>query len=145
MVYFALNIVHLFAAIMFVGTVFFEVLILERIRSYVGRDAMRAVEIAIARRARRLMPFVILLLFLAGLGMAWQYRAMLAHPLESSFALLLWLKIAVEISVLTHFIAAVSLSRTGRLKSRHFKLIHLSVFFQVVLIVFLAKAMFYLS
>jgi len=46
---------------------------------------------------------------------------------------------------LAHFIIAMTLSGTGKLKSRHFKLIHLSVFCHVVLIVFLAKAMFYLS
>lgn len=145
MSHFVLVTLHLFAAIMFVGTVFFEVLILEGIRKPVGREAMRTVELAIARRARRLMPFVILVLFGAGIGMAWQYRSELAHPLESSFALLLWIKIALALSVLGHFITAMTLSGTGKLKSRHFQIIHLSVFCHVVLIVFLAKAMFYIS
>ncbi len=77
--------------------------------------------------------------------MAWQYRSVLAHPLASSFALLLWIKIALALSVLAHFITAMTLSGTGKLKSRHFQIIHLSVFSHVVLIVFLAKAMFYLS
>lgn len=44
-----------------------------------------------------------------------------------------------------HFITAVTLSVRGKLKSRHFKLIHLSVFCHVVLIVFLAKTMFYIA
>lgn len=66
MSHFILNTLHLFAAIMFVGTVFFEVLILEGIRKPVGREAMRAVEAAIGRRARRIMPFVILVLYSAG-------------------------------------------------------------------------------
>ncbi len=136
---------HLFAAIMFVGTVFFEVLILEGVRKPVGREVMRTIELAVARRARRVMPFVMLVLFGAGIGMAWQYRVVLAHPLASSFALLLWIKIALALSVLAHFITAMTLSGTGKLKSRHFQYIHLSVFCHVVLIVFLAKAMFYLS
>jgi hypothetical protein len=145
MSYFALITLHLFAAIMFVGTVFFEVLILEGIRKPVGREAMRTLELAIARRARRLMPFVILVLYLAGASMAWQYRDALAHPFASSFALLLWIKIALALSVLAHFITAMTLGGTGRLKSRHFKIIHLSVFCHVVLIVLLAKAMLYVS
>lgn len=145
MSHFVLVTLHLFAAIMFVGTVFFEVLILEAIRKPVGREAMRTVEIEIGRRARRLMPFVILVLYGAGIAMAWQYRDALAHPFESSFATLLSLKILLALSVLVHFITAITLSARGRLRSRHFKLIHLSVFSHVVVIVFLAKAMFYLS
>ena len=145
MSHFALVTLHLFAAIMFVGTVFFEVLILEGIRKPVGREVMRTVELAIAQRARRLMPFVILALYGAGLGMAWQYWDVLAHPFASSFALLLWIKIVLALSVLAHFITAMTLSGTGKLRSRHFRIIHLSVFCHVVLIVFLAKAMFYIS
>ena len=145
MSYFVLNVLHLFAAIMFVGTVFFEVLILEAIRKPMGRETMRLVEGAVGRRARRIMPFVILVLFSAGIGMAWQYRAVLAHPLDTSFAMLLWIKIALATSVLTHFVTAITLGGRGKLKSRHFQYIHISVFCHVVLIVFLAKAMFYIS
>lgn len=145
MSHFALVTLHLFAAIMFAGTVFFEVLILEGIRRPVGREIMRTIELAIARRARRLMPFVMLVLYAAGLGMAWQYRSVLAHPLASGFALLLWIKIVLALSVLAHFITAMTLSGTGKLKSKYFQLIHLSVFCHVVFIVFLAKAMFYIS
>jgi len=145
MEHFVLVTLHLFAAIMFVGTVFFEVLILEGIRKPVGRETMRTVELAIAKRARRLMPFVILVLYVAGISMAWQYRKTLAHPFSSSFATLLWIKIVLALSVLAHFITAMTLSGTGKLKSRHFKIIHLSVFCHVVLIVFLAKGMFYIA
>jgi hypothetical protein len=145
MSHFVLVTLHLFAAIMFVGTVFFEVLILEGIRKPVGRDTMRTVEVAIGRRARRLMPFVIVVLYLAGLSMAWQYRDSLAHPFASSFALLLWIKIILALSVLGHFITAIALISTGKMKSRHSRFIHLSVFCQVILIVFLAKGMFYIT
>lgn len=143
--YFVLVTLHLFAAIMFVGTVFFEVLILEGIRKPLGHDTMRSVEIAIGQRARRLMPFVMLVLYGAGIAMAWQYRDVLRHPFDSAFATLLSLKILLALSVLAHFITAITLSGTGKLKSRHFKLIHISVFCHVVLIVFLAKAMFYIT
>ena len=145
MSHFVLVTLHLFAAIIFVGTVFFEVLILESIRTPVGREAMRAVETAIGRRARRLMPWVMIVLYGAGIGMAWGYRESLAHPLASSFATLLSVKIVLALSVLVHFILAVTLSGRGKLKTRHFTLIHLSVFCHVVLIVFLAKAMFYVT
>ena len=143
--HFVLVTLHLFVAIMFVGTVFFEVLILEAIRKPVGRDAIRTVEAAIGRRVRRVMPFVMAILYGTGIALAWQYRDELAHPFESSFATLLAIKIVLALSVLAHFITAITLSARGKLRSRHFKLIHLSVFCHVVLIVFLAKAMFYIN
>lgn len=145
MSHFVLITLHLFAAIAFVGTVFFEVLILGSVRKMVGREAMRPIEIAIGTRARRLMPFVILVLYGAGIAMAWQYRDELAHPFDSSFATLLSIKIVLALSVLVHFITAITLGSRGKLRSRHFKLIHLSVFSHMVLIVFLAKAMFYVT
>jgi hypothetical protein len=143
--HFVLITLHLFAAIMFIGTVFFEVLILEGVRGSVGQDAMRTMESAIGRRARRVMPFVIIILYSAGIAMAWQYRDSLAHPFDSSFATLLTIKIVLALSVLAHFITAVTLGARGKLKSRHVKIIHTSVFCHVVLIVFLAKAMFYIT
>lgn len=145
MSYFLLVTLHLFAAIMFVGSVFFEVLILEAIRRQVGHDAMRAVESAVGRRARRVMPFAIVALYGAGIGMAWQYRDLLSDPFESSFATLLAIKIVLALSVLVHFVTAVTLGARGKLKSRHVRFIHASVFAHVVLIVILAKAMFYIS
>lgn len=143
--YLVLVTLHLFAAIFFVGTVFFEVTILEAIRKPVGREAMRTVESAIGRRARRVMPFVILILYSAGIAMAWQYRDALAHPFDSGFATLLALKIALALSVLGHFITAVTLGARGKLRSRQVRFIHISVFIHVVLIVILAKAMFYVA
>lgn len=144
MAYPILLILHLFAALVFVGTVFFEVLMLEGVRKRVPREAMRLLETAIAARARRVMPWVLLVLYGAGLGLAWQHRAALAHPFASSFGLLLTLKIVLALSVFGHFLTAMSLQRHGRMNARAFKRIHLSVFCHMVGIVLLAKAMFYL-
>jgi hypothetical protein len=144
MSYSLLLIIHLFAAIMFVGTVFFEVLILESVRKHLPREVMRALEIAIGVRARSVMPWVLLALYSAGIGMAWHHRAALAHPLDSSFGLLLTIKIALALSVFGHFLTAMTLRRKGRLRTIHFQRIHLSVFCHMVGIVLLAKAMFYL-
>lgn len=134
---------HLFAAILFVGTVFFEVIMLEGIRKHVPREAMRTIEQAIGQRARRIMPWVLLVLYSAGIGMAWHYRATLTHPLSSHFAFMLSLKIILALSVFGHFLTAMILHGRGRLRSIHFQRIHISVFCHVVLIVLLAKAMLY--
>ena len=88
---------------------------------------------------------MIVVLYSAGIGLAWQYRDVLAHPLDSSFATLLSIKIFLAVSVLIHFITAVTLGARGKLRSRQVRLIHASVFAHVLLIVLLAKAMFYVT
>ncbi len=140
-----LLILHLFAAIMFVGTVFFEVIMLEGVRKHVPKEVMRSMEGAIGRRARAIMPWVLLLLFGAGLGLSWFHRGALSMPLESGFGLLLTIKILLALSVFGHFITAMVMHRLGNLRSRASQRIHISVFIHVVLIVLLAKLMFYIG
>ncbi|TAL71980.1 MAG: hypothetical protein EPN79_03870 [Burkholderiaceae bacterium] len=135
---------HLFAALIFVGTVFFEVLILEGVRKHVPVDVMRQIERAIGNRARRLMPWVVLVLYGAGIGMAWQHRAALEHPLASSFGLLLTVKILLALSVLAHFITALVSMKRRTMTARRSHFIHRSIFWHMVFIVLLAKGMFYL-
>ncbi|WHL19402.1 CopD family copper resistance protein [Stenotrophomonas acidaminiphila] len=140
-----LLIAHLFAALMFVGAVFFEVLILGSALSQVSAATRQRIEAAIARRARRVMPWVLAVLYASGLGMAWHYRVALAQPLASSFALMLTLKIALALSVLGHFAVAMATRGHGERITRRFRRIHLSVFCHMLGIVLLAKAMFYLT
>ena len=146
MIYPVLLILHLFAALMFIGTVFFEVLILESVRKHVPAEAMGLIERGIGRRARQLMPWVLLALFGAGLGMLWlRYLPALAAPLASSFNTLLTLKLMLATSVLGHFFSAMWLFRSKRMTARYLRIIHLSLFAHMVGIVLLAKGMFYLS
>lgn len=135
---------HLIAAIAFIGTVFFEVIMLGGIRKHVPAENMRALERALGHRATAIMPWVILVLYLAGLGLAWQHRAALAQPLTSSFGTLLSLKILLAISVFGHFLTAMIWRRRGALNGRRSHRLHLSVFCHVVAIVLLAKGMLYL-
>lgn len=137
---------HLFAALIFIGTVFFEVLFLENIRKQLPARVMLLVEQGVGRRARTLMPWVLLVLFGAGAGMVWlRYVPVLAQPLASSFGTLLTLKIALALSVLVHFLAAMLLFKSGRMSARYQNFIHASVFCHMVAIVLLAKGMFYLA
>lgn len=136
---------HLLAAIAFVGTVFFEVVMLEGVRKYLPHETMREIECAVGNRATAVMPWVLLTLYVAGIGLAWQHRAALAQPLASSFGLLLALKIALALSVFGHFATAMVWRRRGALGGRRARRLHLSVFCHVLAIVLLAKAMFYIS
>lgn len=106
MSYWLLLILHLLAASAFVGTVFFEVVMLEGVRKRLPQETMRAVERAIGSQATAVMSWVLLTLYAAGIGLAWQHRAALAQPMASSFGLLLMLKIALAFSVFGHFSSA---------------------------------------
>ncbi|MGE8409616.1 MAG: CopD family copper resistance protein [Pseudomonas sp.] len=137
---------HLLAALIFIGTVFFEVLFLGSIRRQLPDRMMMMLEHAIGQRARQLMPWVLLLLFAAGIGMVRErYLPLLAAPLATSFGTLLLLKIIAAVSVLGHFLTALWWFRSGRMTARAVTFIHASVFTHLLLIVLLAKGMFYLS
>ena len=136
---------HLLAAIAFAGTVFFEVVMLEGVRRHLPAETMRSIERAIGNRAIALMPWVLLTLYLAGIGLAWDHRATVAQPMASSFSLLLTLKIVLALSVFGHFATAMGWRRHGALNGLRSRRLHLSVFVHVLAIVLLAKAMFHLS
>lgn len=137
--------VHIFAAIAFIGVVFFEVIFLESIRKKIPTDTMLLLQNSITTRARQIMPFVLAFLFLSGLAMADHHFPHLSNMMSSSFGILLTVKMLLAFSVLGHFFTAMYLSRTKKMTCNRFKFIHLSVFCHQILIVFLAKNMFYIS
>ncbi|QEY24967.1 CopD family copper resistance protein [Neisseria animalis] len=145
-IYAVAHIVHLFCAIAFVGGVFFEVLVLSVLHSKrVSREARREVEKAMSYRAVRVMPPVVLALFASGLVMVWaRYVPVLHQPFESPFGIMLLWKILLAFSVLAHFAVAVTKMTRGTMTAGWSKYIHAAVLVHMVLIVFFAKAMFYL-
>lgn len=146
MLYLVFLLAHLFAALIFIGTVFFEVLILSSLHRRLPARVVVLVEQEVGLRARVLMPWVLLVLFGAGLGMVWlRYLPVLASPLASSFGTLLSLKLTLAASVLLHFLVTMARMRWGRVSARFIRGIHLSLFTHMVAIVLLAKSMFYLS
>ncbi|MDO4641888.1 MAG: hypothetical protein Q4A84_09375 [Neisseria sp.] len=145
-VYAIAHIVHLFCAIAFVGGVLFETLVLSVIHTkQVSRESRREVEKAISRRATRVMPFIVIGLFLSGLAMAHRYLSAFAHPFGSAFSMQLVLKVLLALSVLGHFIIAVRKMRSNTLTVAWSKYIHKAVLCHMILIVLLAKTMFYLT
>ncbi|MBN2978484.1 hypothetical protein BFW88_15985 [Pseudomonas fluorescens] len=146
MLYLLFLLAHLFAALIFIGTVFFEVLILGHLHRHLPIRVMVLVEQGVGRRARVLMPWVLLVLFGAGLGMVWlRYLPVLAAPLASSFGTLLALKLTLAASVLAHFLLTMARMRWGTISARYIRLVHLSLFGHMIAIVLLAKSMFYLT
>lgn len=134
---------HLLAAIAFAGTVFFEVLVLQGAQARLPPAMRSEIGRALDTRAVAVMPWVLLVLYAAGIGMAWQYRAALAHPLDSRFGLLLSVKIVLAASVLGHFALAMSWRRRGLLHGTRSRRLHRSVLGHVLAIVVLAKALYF--
>lgn len=143
--YLLLKFVHLCAAAFFIGGVFFEVMILSRATRQLPAEPREQLSKALGQRARGVMHWVILALYGAGLALSWNFRAVLVDPFASSFAILLTLKICLALSILGHFLAVVWLMRTGRMNPARSRSIHLSVLAQMILIIFLAKAMVILT
>ncbi|MFJ2689196.1 CopD family copper resistance protein [Pseudomonas sp. NPDC087336] len=145
MSYLLLKFIHLTAAAFFIGGVFFEVMILSPAAHQLDQAPREQLSKALGLRARRVMHLVVLALYGAGLGLAWQYRTALHDPLASSFGTLLALKIGLALSILGQFSYVVYLMRTGRMTALRSRRIHISVLVHVLCILFLAKAMVLLS
>ncbi|MCP1660456.1 CopD family copper resistance protein [Neisseria perflava] len=140
------HIVHLYCAVAFVGGVFFEMLVLSVLHTgRVSREARREVERAMSYRAVRVMPLVVITLFISGGVMVWErYLPVFAEPFASPFGTMLFLKVLLAFSVLVHFAIAVVKMARHTLTVGWSKYIHAVVLVHMLLIVFLAKAMFYL-
>ncbi|MDT8905815.1 hypothetical protein SAMN03159376_04889 [Pseudomonas sp. NFACC09-4] len=143
MMYGVLLVMHLLAAIAFIGTLFFEVCIWHAARRPLAEGAREAAEQAIARRSRHVLHGVVLLLYGAGIGLAWQHRGALSQPLGNSFGLLLSLKILLASSIIGHYLLLAYWLTRGRLSPSRGCWLRRSILAHMVLIVVLAKAMFY--
>ena len=144
MSYSLLHVIHLLAAIFFIGTLFVEVAVLSRVRQQIEPELMQKVDKAVGARLRVVLHWVMLFVYGAGIGLAWFHRQALADPFASSFATLLSLKILLAVGVFFTFGMVAMLLRSGRMTPARYRRIHWAIFAQMVGIVLLAKGMFYL-
>ena len=144
MIYGLLHVLHLLAAIAFIGVVFFQLVILSRVKAQLEPAAQAVLERAESARTRQVLHWVVLLLYGAGIGLGWQHRQALSAPLASSFASLMTLKIVLALSVFVSYGALAMLLRSGRMTPALYRKMHWAVLAQMLAIVVLAKAMYYL-
>ncbi|WP_417787763.1 CopD family copper resistance protein [Stutzerimonas xanthomarina] len=144
MSYSLLHVIHLLAAIFFIGTLFVEVAVLSRVRQQIEPELMYRIDKAVGARLRVVLHWVVLFVYGAGIGLAWYHRQALADPFASSFATLLSLKILLAIGVFFTFGMVAMLLRSGRMTPTRYRRVHWAIFAQMVGIVLLAKGMFYL-
>ncbi len=133
---------HLACAIVFIGAVAFEVLILESLHRSFDSGTMQRIEQAVLARARRVMPWVVGLLVLSG-GALFEIHCGGLECVGSRFGNLLLLKVVLAFAVLAVFVRAVWASRHGGMDPCRFRHVHRSVLVLAAAIVLLAKGMFY--
>ncbi|WP_415755519.1 CopD family copper resistance protein [Pseudomonas leptonychotis] len=139
------HVLHLLAAIAFVGVVFFQLVILANVKNQLDSAALPALEYALSVRIRAVLHWVVVLLYGAGFVLAWHYRQVLSAPISSSFSTLLTLKIALAVTVFASYGALAMLLRSGRMTAELYRKLHWAVLAQMLAIVLLAKAMFHLN
>ena len=139
-----IQLVHLACAIVFAGAVTFEVLIIESLHAQLGAAGMEHLEGLIVRRARRIMPFVVGMLYLTGAAM---FEVKCAHGscLGSRSGIMLGIKVLLALGVLGVFLSTMWAAWRGRMDPCRFRHTHRIVLALMVGIVFLAKAMFLLA
>ena len=145
MSYSLLHTLHLLGAIAFIGTLFFEVIILAKVKPQLDAGALVELEQALGKRTRTVLHWVVLLVYGAGFGLAWYHRQALSDPFASNFATLLSLKIVLAVSVFLSFGLVAMLLRSGRMTPSLYRKLHWAVLAQMLGIVLLAKGMFYIQ
>lgn len=133
---------HLCCAIVFVGAVAFEVLVLESLHRQFNHDVMARIEAAVMARVRRFMPFVVALLFLSGFAL-FDIRCDGFSCIGSRFGWLLSIKVALAFGVLAVFVGAIRAGMRGTMDPCRFRRTHHVVLGLMAGIVVLAKLMFY--
>ena len=133
---------HLSCAIIFVGAVCFEVLVLESFHAHFDADTMARIEQAVMARVRRFMPVVVALLFLSGFAL-FDIRCNGFTCLGTPFGWLLSLKVLLAFSVLGVFVTSIRAGLRGTMDPCRFRHTHRIVLGLMIGIVILAKLMFY--
>lgn len=136
--------IHLLCAIIFVGAVFFEVLVIEPLEKVLPEGMGAKLADAIPAHVRKFMPIVVALLFLTGGAMFWVHYTSRPDFFQSKFGIMLTIKIGLAFIVLGIFASAIRASIKGTMNPCRFKYTHRVVAVLMLGIVLLAKGMFYL-
>ena len=135
--------IHLLCAITFIGAVFFEVLIIEPLEKKLPSDISAILAENIPRQVRRFMPVVVAALFLTGGAMYWVHYVNRPDFFHSLFGILLTIKVGLAFIVLGIFATSLRAAAKGTMDLCRFRHTHRIVAVIMLVIVLLAKGMFY--
>ncbi|MFV8825237.1 hypothetical protein ACNKW1_11020 [Thauera sp. WH-2] len=117
---------HLICAILFVGAVAMEVLILEPVRKIIGEDVFQRVEFYLFRQIRRTYPLAVIPLYITGFYMYFTYVENFggfSAFIDTRFGMLLTIKMSLALGLLTIFASSPFVFMRSRPRSTvgHFK------------------------
>lgn len=136
-------IVHVFCAIIFVGYLFFDVVIFSKAKKNLKQELRTEVQEVITKKAIKIMPICVLLLLLTGGMMMSKWVGSQIGYFDTTFQQIFMLK--VFFACLIFIMVALSLSYKFILKKPNplNKIIHPLALTLAILIVLCAKLMFY--
>ncbi len=134
--------IHLFCAIIFIGFVFADVVVLPAMKKALNEEEHQKVTNVISSRARMIFPLAVLILVLSGGFMLSKYINSELGVFNTSLQQLLMLKVLISLTIVIGII--YSLSRKLLKKQPHpiMKHFHKFVLIMGIAIVVLAKFMF---
>ncbi|MBZ7985043.1 copper resistance protein CopD [Campylobacter sp. Cr9] len=136
-------IIHVFCAIIFVGYLFFDVVIFSKAKKNLKQELRTEVQEVITKKAIKIMPICVLLLLLTGGMMMSKWVGSQIGYFDTTFQQIFMLK--VFFACLIFIMVALSLSYKFILKKPNplNKIIHPLALTLAILIVLCAKLMFY--
>lgn len=135
-------IIHLLSAIIFIGFVFADVIVLPAMKKILTENEHQKVMNAISNRARKIFPVSVLILILSGGYMFSKYINSELGIFNSSLQILLLIKFTLAMIIVSGIVYSLSckfLKRTPNPIMKHF---HKFVLFVGIIITILAKLMF---
>lgn len=99
---------HLVCAIIFLGYIFTDVVLLTPIRKYVGDEIANKVFSVISKRGVRIMPLCLALLVLTGGAMISRYIGSMQGYLQTSLQIFLVIKMCVALVIVLMVIISLS-------------------------------------
>lgn len=135
--------IHLICAIIFLGYIFTDVVLLTPLRKALGDAIADKVFNTIMKRGVKIMPLCVLLLVISGGGMISQYIGSEKGVFDSTLQILLMIKIFFALCIVAMVIVSLS-CKFLKVKNPLANVIHPLALFFGFLIVVLAKMAFYM-
>ena len=143
MTYLLIKTLHLLAAIAFIGTLFFQVLILTPVTRRLDPAVRELLSPALGQQARHVVHVAAILLYGAGLMLAWPYRT--RWPIRSPVPFATLLTLENNPGAVDHRpLCAADRSAPASADYRAHVLLNVSLLLHAVLLVICAKSMFVL-
>lgn len=137
-----LLIVHICCAIIFLGYIFTDVVLLTPLKKLLDKEMAEEIFARISRRGVKIMPLCVLLLLLSGGAMISRYIGGIDGYFDSSLQVLLIIKMCLALCIATMVVVSLSCKFLG-LKNPLAKIIHPVALVLGLVIVILAKMAFY--